>query len=58
MQQLIYGISKTTVLEYAAVADAVSDEQLMRECMQFILETKDRYEMAPVNSLSQTIFAL
>lgn len=51
LQQLINGISKKTVLEYAAVADAVTDLQLLDHCMQFIVDTKDRYSMASVISV-------
>lgn len=55
MQRLVNGINKKTVLEYAAVADAVSDSQLMKTCMTFILETKDRY-MPLVALASVSIF--
>ena len=55
MQRLVNGINEKTVLEYAAVADAVSDPQLMRTCMTFILETKDRYIAALA---SVTIFSI
>ena len=42
---MISGVSKKTILEYAAVADAVTDPQLMGTCMQYILKTKDTYGM-------------
>jgi hypothetical protein len=42
MQHMIYGLSKKTVLEYAVVADAVTDTELMDVCMKFLLESKNR----------------
>lgn len=48
LQQLVSDISKETVLEYAAVADAVTDSQLLDACMQFILHTENRYGMPAV----------
>ena len=48
LQRMISGVSKKTILEYAAVADAVTDPQLMGTCMQYLLKTKDTYGMPGV----------
>ncbi len=42
MQQMNYAINKKTVLEYAVVADAVTDTELMDTCMKFLLESNNR----------------
>ena len=42
LQLLIDRISTDTVLEYAVVADAVTDPTLMDACMRHILEPKNR----------------
>ncbi len=42
MQQMIHTMNKKTVLAYAAVADAVTDTELMEVCMRFLLESKKR----------------
>ena len=42
MQQMIGDINKKTVLEYAVVAKAVTDTELMAVCMKFLLESKNR----------------
>lgn len=55
MQQLVSGISKKTVLEYAIVADAVTDPQLLEKCMQFILKTENRYNMAAVKCVESRL---
>ncbi len=35
-------VSVETVLQYAVVADAVTDKALMDACMKFILKSEDR----------------
>ena len=42
MQQMICSIDQETVLEYVAVADAVSDTKLMEICVKFLLESQNR----------------
>jgi hypothetical protein len=42
LQCLLDRIGIETVLEYAVVADAVSDKVLMDACMNFILTSEDR----------------
>lgn len=44
MQQITSQINTTTVLEYAAVADVVTDKALMDACVSFMVETECRQE--------------
>ena len=46
MQQLLGRIRTNTVLEYAIVADAITDKTLMDSCLSFILESEHRQESA------------
>lgn len=51
LQQIISQIHTSTVLEYAAIADAVADETLMDACVDFMVETESRQEFDYVRSL-------
>ena len=42
MQQMIHGLNKKTVLEYAVAADSVTDTELMDVCTEFLLRSENR----------------
>ncbi len=42
LQCLLDQVNVETVLEYAVVADAITDQVLADACMNFILTSKDR----------------
>ena len=43
LQNLLNNINKSTVLQYACSADAVTDTCLMEACLKFLVEADDRY---------------
>ncbi|KAA6422451.1 MAG: hypothetical protein FRX49_07626 [Trebouxia sp. A1-2] len=55
LQQIIHGVNKKTILEYAVVADAVTDTELMDVCMKFLLESKNSYEIAEQPAMQELI---
>ena len=42
MQQMMHGLNKKTVLEYAVAADSVTDTELMDVCTRFLLRSENR----------------